>query len=58
MLVMVTSVAKRGDSAKLKKAGFAGFLTKPLKKYHIQDCLSEVLLLSGEKNTHNNIPLV
>lgn len=58
ILVMVTSVAKRGDSAKLKRAGFSGFLTKPLKKYHIQDCLREVLLFSGKEKTQLSIPLV
>ena len=38
-LVMATSVGHRGDAERLKKAGFAAFLTKPVKKSVLFDCL-------------------
>jgi two-component system, sensor histidine kinase and response regulator len=42
-LVMVTSVGQRGDAERLKHAGFSAFLTKPVKKSILFDCLRTVL---------------
>ena len=42
-LVMVTSVGQRGDAERLKHAGFSAFLTKPVKKSVLFDCLRTVL---------------
>ncbi|MEN6473061.1 MAG: response regulator, partial [Syntrophaceae bacterium] len=38
-LVMVTSVGKRGDAARLEEIGFAAYLTKPVKRAQLKDCL-------------------
>ncbi len=38
--VMLTSAALRGDATRLREAGFAAYLTKPLKEEHIQRCLA------------------
>jgi PAS domain S-box-containing protein len=38
--VMLTSAALRGDANRLREAGFAAYLTKPLKEEHIQRCLA------------------
>jgi len=38
-LVMLTSVALRGDGARMRAAGFDAYLTKPLKEAHIRRCL-------------------
>lgn len=42
-LIMATSMGQRGDAARLKKAGFAAFLTKPVKKSQLYDCIRTVL---------------
>jgi len=42
-LVMMTSVGSRGDAARLEKAGFAAYLTKPVKQSQLFDCLVTVL---------------
>jgi len=42
-LVMVTSVGQRGDAERLKHAGLSAFLSKPVKKSVLFDCLRTVL---------------
>ena len=42
-LVMLTSVASRGDAAVLRRIGFAAYLTKPVRSSQLHDCLSTVL---------------
>ncbi len=49
-LVMATSVAQRGDAERLKKSGFAAFLTKPVKKSILFDCLRIVLGLKDDRS--------
>lgn len=39
MMIMLSSAGQKGDSERFKKAGFAGFLTKPVKKRQLFDCL-------------------
>jgi signal transduction histidine kinase/CheY-like chemotaxis protein/HPt (histidine-containing phosphotransfer) domain-containing protein len=41
-LVMLTSVGYRGDAARLDDAGFAAYLTKPVKQSQLYDCLVTV----------------
>jgi len=41
-LVTMTSLGKRGDAARLKKVGFAAYLTKPVKQKVLYDCLAAV----------------
>ncbi len=50
-MIMLSSVGQRGDSAHVKEAGFSGFLTKPIKKRQLFDCLRAVNNISK-----NNIP--
>ena len=45
ILVMLTSIGKRGDAEHFRKRGFAAYLTKPLKKSQLLDCLR---LVTGE----------
>jgi|GEM_PF-2943742 len=47
-LVMVTSMGQRGDAERLKQTGFAAFLTKPVKKSVLFDCLRTVLGLAND----------
>ena len=42
-LVMMTSMGSRGDAIRLEKAGFAAYLTKPVKQSQMHDCLLAVL---------------
>jgi PAS domain S-box-containing protein len=40
MLIMLTSLTMRNEAEKLSKYGFSAFLTKPVKKSQLFDCLS------------------
>ena len=42
-LIMLTSRGLRGDSQRMKEIGFAGYLTKPVKRQHLFECLVRVL---------------
>jgi CheY-like chemotaxis protein len=41
-LVMLSSIGKRGDAARLERVGFSGYLTKPIKHSHLHGCLENV----------------
>jgi len=45
-LILTTSAANRGDASVAKSAGYAGFLTKPIKMAHLYNCLLTVLSIS------------
>ena len=47
LLIMVKSLGLRGEVASLKKVGFAGYLTKPIRQSQLFDCIALVL----EKST-------
>ena len=49
-LIMASSQAQRGDAAKMKQAGFQGYLTKPIQQSELLDVL---LMVSG---LHEAIP--
>ena len=40
ILIMVSSIGARGDVARLKKLGFAAYLTKPIRQSQLYDCLA------------------
>ncbi len=42
-LVMMSSVGRRGDAARLADEGFAAYLLKPVKRSELHDCLATVL---------------
>ncbi len=42
-LVMLNLIGERWDVSRLKKAGFAAFLTKPVKQAQLYDCLMTVI---------------
>jgi signal transduction histidine kinase/CheY-like chemotaxis protein len=46
-LVLVTSAADRGDAKRVQDAGFAAYLTKPVRSAHVKRCLMR-LLSDGE----------
>ena len=43
LLVMMTSVGKRGDATRLQKVGFSAYLTKPVKQSQLYNCLATVI---------------
>ena len=57
-LVMVTSMGQRGDAERLKRTGFAAFLTKPVKKSLMFDCLGIVLGLKDSPSKADLSPIV
>ncbi|NLF97417.1 MAG: response regulator [Candidatus Riflebacteria bacterium] len=42
-LVLLTSLGQRGDADWIQKAGFAGYLTKPLRQSQLHDCLAMIV---------------
>jgi len=51
ILVMITSLARRGDVAGLKQIGFVGYLPKPVRQQQLHDCLKLVLAQDLEIQT-------
>jgi PAS domain S-box-containing protein len=47
-LIMLTSRGLRGDSQRMKEIGFAGYLSKPVKRRHLFECLVQVLARSPQ----------
>ena len=43
-LVLLTSMGRRGDAARMKEIGFSAYLTKPINPSHLQGCLATILL--------------
>ena len=58
LLVMLTSVGQRGDSPDLERIGFAAYLTKPVKKSHLYDCIATVLGASSDAQGGSVRPIV
>ncbi len=56
MLIMLTSLAMRGDAERLNRYGFSAYLTKPVKKLQLFDCLSTLLgtVISSNVSPDNN----
>lgn len=48
ILIMLSSVADRGDVHKLKAIGFAGFLTKPIKRKKLFDTIRAALSVDNQ----------
>ncbi|MBU1108552.1 MAG: response regulator [Candidatus Riflebacteria bacterium] len=47
-LVLLTSLGQRGDAEWIQKAGFVGYLTKPLRQSQLHDCLAMVVGMSED----------
>lgn len=56
MLVMMTSIDKKGDHKRFTEAGFSALLTKPVKHSHLYNCLSIIMGRKVDnKNPHKKI---
>ena len=54
-LIMLTSAALRGDTKRAKEHGFSGYLTKPVKRDELLQCISMVLGLKTEDSLDDSI---
>ena len=43
LMIMVTSLAQRGDAASLQQIGFVGYLPKPVRQKQLRECIAIVL---------------
>ncbi len=58
ILIMVSSMGARGDVARLKKIGFAAYLTKPIKQSQLYDCLAATAKIWKEKKQPQDATIV
>ncbi len=54
LMVMLTSIAQKGDTAILERIGFAGYLHKPVRQAQLYDCLE--LALARESGKEHGAP--
>lgn len=47
-LLLLTSAAQKGDAAKAKEQGFSAYLTKPVRRAELLNCISLLMGLPGE----------
>ena len=57
-LVLLTSLGRRGDATAAKQSGFSGYLTKPIRKRQLQNCLETVMGFPGSDTLTAPQPLV
>jgi CheY-like chemotaxis protein/HPt (histidine-containing phosphotransfer) domain-containing protein len=57
LLVMLTSLGRRGEARLLQEIGFSAYLTKPIKNAQLYDCIVTVLgsRTEGDPETHRPI---
>jgi two-component system, sensor histidine kinase and response regulator len=54
VLITHTSLASRGDAARMKDAGFAAFLKKPVSKSQFRECLRKILLIGSDTSVRSS----
>ena len=57
-LVLLTSLGRRGDGGVAKQVGFVGYLTKPIRKSRLHDCLATIMGRTSEECESLSPPLV
>ena len=45
ILILMSSFAQRGGTVRMEKIGFSGYLSKPLKRWQVEECLRKILAL-------------
>jgi len=58
IMIMLTSLGRRGDARRHRKLGFSAYLTKPVKQSQMYDCLSTVLGNAALNDKDKQKPLV
>ncbi|MFH2067581.1 MAG: response regulator [Pseudomonadota bacterium] len=56
-LIMLTAIGQRGDAARIGSLGFSGFLSKPVKKNHLFECIKTIMTASesGDKTIEKQL---
>ena len=57
-LVLLTSIGRRGDGRQAQEAGFSGFVTKPIRKSQLFNCIATVIGLAHPDNEIRPAPLI
>jgi two-component system sensor histidine kinase/response regulator len=57
-LILLTSLGRRGDAAAAHQCGFAGYLTKPIRKSQLQACMETVMGFLAPEHLPAPPPLV
>lgn len=58
LLMMLTSLGSRGDAKKMSDIGFTAYLTKPVKKSQLFDCLATIIGSQNSKTATEPVPLI
>jgi len=58
VLIMATSYGQRGDASRMEKVGFSAFLTKPVKKHHLFECIRMAFAVAGVDEAGNGRPII
>jgi two-component system sensor histidine kinase/response regulator len=58
ILVLLTSMGKQSDAKRIKQAGFAAYLTKPIKQSQLYDCLAMVVGARAEFSMDHSAAMV
>jgi PAS domain S-box-containing protein len=58
ILIMLTSIGQRGDAKRAKEIGFAAYLTKPVKRSQLYECLRTALSMPTESAGKSSRPIV
>jgi CheY-like chemotaxis protein len=51
-LIMLTSQGLRGDASRMEKIGFAAYLTKPIRRSQLYNCLVNTKTAKRKKDTN------
>ena len=58
ILIMLTSIGQRGDAKRAKEIGFAAYLTKPVKRSQLYECLKSAVGLPTDVAAKASRPIV
>jgi CheY-like chemotaxis protein len=58
LMIMLTSQGLRGDAAKMKKVGYTGYLTKPVRRSHLFDAILMVFSKQTKRESEKKSQLV
>lgn len=57
-VILLTSLVQKGDAQLAKEEGFAGYLTKPVRKKELTECLQMVIKSKGKSFKEDDKPLI
>jgi CheY-like chemotaxis protein len=57
-IILLTSAGQRGDSARCRDLGVAGYLTKPIRQSELRDSIMRVLGTTSRTSAGSTLPLI